>query len=823
MPLVKQGQVSMAGGEASPFLYPRVDLAKYSTFLRKCLNAIIHPHGGASNRGGFRKVGKARYADKKSRVVDYVFAKDEAYSLEFGDLYVRFYTDGSPILEAAKNITGATAADPCVIEIVGHGYSDGDDIEIAAVGGMTELNGYRFTVANATTDTFELSGVDSSLFTAYTTGGTAQRVYTVTTPYLEDDLLDLKLNSSADVIYITNKKYKTKTLTRYGETNWLLEDYVHTGGPFMGENIDDSHTMAVSALSGAGITLTSSAAFFTADHVGALMKLKHYMPGSSETSNFSSVANGNSISCYTTWRIISHGTWAGKIQVQKSTDGGTTWTMLREFSSSSDYNVNTYGTESDREPFLVRVACTSYTSGTANVDISSDAFYQDGIGRITAYTSATVVTVTAESNFGSTAATNAWSEGAWSDHRGYPSDSVFLQDRLTFNSSPYEPMTIHTTETSKYDSFKRSIDLIDSDGISINLRSRQLNAINGLVALKSLLAFTSSSEWEVKAADDLFTPTSTSRTPQGNRGSAGLTPLIIGDTVVYMQSNAKIVRSFTYSFEKNGYTGVDLRVMSEHLFANHRIVDFCYQQDDDSIVWMVREDGLLISMTIMLEQEVIAFAQHDTVGTVESVCSIPANGFDELWITVNRENGRFVERMQQRIQSEDVMENVFLDSFVEYNDGPQSVFKFLDHLEGQSVRAIGDGIVYPAKTVVNGQITLPEEREHTFIGLGYNTDIETLDIAKTDQFGLVKGRPVKVGAVTFEVLNSRGGFIGPDFDHLYEAFIPVRSATDESPALVSGPQRFPLGGEFSDGGRVAFRQSDPLPITITAIVPEVTP
>ncbi len=820
---IKPAQVTFAGGEGSPFVYARIDLAKFQTLLKTCQNFFIHPHGGASNRGGFRKVRKARYADKLSVARDFIFADDESYTLEFGDLYVRFYTDDEPVLETAQVITGATQADPCVITIAGHGYSNDDDVEISAVGGMTELNGYRFTVANVTANTFELSGLDSTAYTAFTTGGNVQRVYTVTTPYLEADLRALKLNSSADVIYITHKGYKTQTLTRYAETTWTLADYDHTGGPFMGENIDDAHEMEVDALTGAGINMTSTDDFFTSDHIGALMKLKHYKEGDSQTESFSSVTNGTGIGCFSTWRVISHGTWSGKFQIEKSIDGGTVWTMLRAFSSKDDYNANTYGTEEDSEPFLVRAVCTAYTSGTIELDVSTDPFYQNGIGLITAITTAKIAVVTAQSDFGSTDKTNAWSEGSWSDERGYPSDSVFLQDRLTFNSSPHEPMTIHTTETSVYTSFKRSIDLLDTDGISINLRSRQLNAINGLVALQSLLVFTNSSEWIVKGKDDLYTPTTTSRTPQGYRGSSGLDPLVVGDTIIYMQSNSQVLRSFSYSFEKDGYVGVDLRIMAEHLFANHTIVDFCYQQDNDSIVWMVRDDGLLLSMTIMLEQEVIAFAHHETDGEVESVCSIPADGFDELWITVNRNSGRYVERMAERVQSDDVMDNVFLDSFVEYNNGPQTEFKFLGHLEGQSVGIIADGIVYPDQTVTDAKITLPEARTHAFIGLGYDADLETMDVAKTDQNGVVMGRPVKIGAVTFKVLNSRGGLIGPDFDNLYEAFIPDRSATDEVPDLQSGDFRFPLGAEFSDGGRVCYRQSDPLPITITAVVPEVTP
>lgn len=74
---------------------------------------------------------------------------------------------------ANKTITGATAANPCVVTAASHGFSDGDLIYISGVSGMTELNGTLYEIDNSTTNTFELVGVDSSAYTAYTSGGVA--------------------------------------------------------------------------------------------------------------------------------------------------------------------------------------------------------------------------------------------------------------------------------------------------------------------------------------------------------------------------------------------------------------------------------------------------------------------------------------------------------------------------------------------------------------------------------------------------------------------------------------------------------------------------
>ena len=71
-----------------------------------------------------------------------------------------------------KVITGATAANPCVITSNGHGLANGTKVSISKVVGMVELNiETAYTVASTATNTFALTGINSSGFTAYTSGG----------------------------------------------------------------------------------------------------------------------------------------------------------------------------------------------------------------------------------------------------------------------------------------------------------------------------------------------------------------------------------------------------------------------------------------------------------------------------------------------------------------------------------------------------------------------------------------------------------------------------------------------------------------------------
>lgn len=72
-----------------------------------------------------------------------------------------------------KNITGATQANPVVIASASHGFSNDDSIKIYNIIGMIELNDNEYVVGNKTDNTFELSGIDGTGYTAYVSGGIA--------------------------------------------------------------------------------------------------------------------------------------------------------------------------------------------------------------------------------------------------------------------------------------------------------------------------------------------------------------------------------------------------------------------------------------------------------------------------------------------------------------------------------------------------------------------------------------------------------------------------------------------------------------------------
>lgn len=182
-------QQNFAGGELSPKLRGRWDLPVYASGCEKMLNFIAETQGPAKFRTGGRFVHSTR-RNKIARLEEFQFNDEQAYVKEYTDKFIRIFKDEAIIVIGDETITGITQADPAVVTANSHGYSNDDEVFIFDVLGMTEVNGKSFIIKNVTANTFELQDqdevdIDSTLFNAYTSGGIAQKILEVPSPYLE--------------------------------------------------------------------------------------------------------------------------------------------------------------------------------------------------------------------------------------------------------------------------------------------------------------------------------------------------------------------------------------------------------------------------------------------------------------------------------------------------------------------------------------------------------------------------------------------------------------------------------------------------------------
>ena len=257
-------QKAFNAGQWSPFLDARSEIQKYPRASRLMENFVPLVQGPATFRPGFRFVARVKDATEIQRLIPFEFSVTQAYAIEMGDLYLRFFANNGSILESSQNITGITQASPGVFSVAAHGFSVDDEVLIESVGGMTEVNTKRYKVNTVPgAGTLSLKDIDTGValdttaFTAYTSGGTVKRVYEVTTTYDEDDLFQIKYAQSADVMYLVHKDYPPRKLSRTADTSWTIEDIDFQDGPYLPTNIETT-TLTFGATTGS-TTCTASA------------------------------------------------------------------------------------------------------------------------------------------------------------------------------------------------------------------------------------------------------------------------------------------------------------------------------------------------------------------------------------------------------------------------------------------------------------------------------------------------------------------------------------------------------------------------------------
>ena len=307
--------------------------------------------------------------------------------------------------------------------------------------------------------------------------------------------------------------------------------------------------------------------------------------------------------------------------------------------------------------------------------LGADAFINDGVIEVTEFVDAKTIkgTVYTDSNsyvFGlaSINPTTFWAVGAWNDLYGYPGCAVFFQDRLALASSLRDPLTVWLSQTGNYVGFyAHGKKPHDDDAIVAPLVSSAVNSIENMVSLGYILAFTAGGEWKIGAssASAALTPTSISAVQQGYVGASDLPPVVIADRALFVSVLGNIVRDFAYDIYSESFKGDDMTLYAKHLFRNHSLRDWAYQMAPDNLIWAVRDDGKLLSFTYIKEQQVWAWAEHETEGEVESIACVPGSEQNEVYMVVKRRiNGsdtRYLEHLQPRLATTDPRRQFFLD------------------------------------------------------------------------------------------------------------------------------------------------------------------
>lgn len=654
----------------------------------------------------------------------------------------------------------------------------------------------------------------------------------LSTPYPVEILPYLRTVQSVDVMYICSGAYPVYKLSRYS-SSWTFTQVDWTLPAFADINKNDDIKLTPGGLTGS-ITITSNTDLFSDKHIGDYVKLEQKVNG--ETKSISATPPGegedpavytDSIRCGDSWKIITHGTWTGKIYVQISYDNGDTWKDHRTYTSKDDYNPTETGTVD--EVVLIRIKA-EITSGTCNADLSTFPYKHIGYAKITARTNARTVTAQTIKPIGSLDATSDWSLGAWSESNGYPYAVTFFQDRLCFGGCDDNPQRVWMSVTGDYENFEVSKEggaVTDDSAITVDLLSQSSYTIMHMLATTDLIVITEGSTWTISGSETV-TPSNISPRNQETYGANFVTPVKVGTRVVYVQRRGSTVRDVGYTYDSDSYVGVDLTLLAKHLVRNALIIDVAYASEPDSCLYYVAQDGRMLILTYIPEQKVYAWSHFVTDGKFLSVCSVAGQDNDTVMTiverTINGQTKRYIEYFHWDSYSNDQQTYGMMDSFKHVTANSAEITG-LNHLEGKTVQVLADGYYYDGQEykVAGGKITLPEVVEEAIVGLPYTMTMEqcNFDVGNTEQ-GTIQGRKKRAVSAILRLTRSYGGSIGPDAEHQNKIIYDPENLELGEPVLFSGDKEVTLAiGGFNNYGRTYIVQDTPYPFNISAIIRKV--
>lgn len=814
---------SFAGGEITPELAGRLDLTKYQTGLSLCRNFITLPHGPATRRPGFEYVNEVGESATAVRLIPFTFSATQTVVAEFGHEYVRFHANGGTVVEDAKTI--ASIAGSTVNTTGAHGYTTGDWVFI----GPRYL---RATVVDA--DTFTVADPWGAAVTP--AGATVARVYALATPYAAADLFDLHYAQNADVVTLVHPNYPAKELRRLAAASWQLVD-VDFSAP-------TNFPTGVTATATVGTATNLSPQTYAVTTVGADGVTESLASATSTVNNNLSLAgNYNTL----VWDAVSGAT---RYNVYKKR-GGVFGFMgqVQPSTGVSPATIDLITRPIDDKTVSVRtVAAHEFTTG--------DVVFIEGTG-VASLNGAWLITVvdadefTYESNKKTleTATTGTASVPALSivddnvvadtsqsppediialngDADDYPSATTYHEQRRWFAGTNDKPQVLWATRTGTEANLTSSVPSRDADGMELRIAASQYNQIRHLVPLSDLIAFTAGGEFRVYAdGAPAITPTSVSIKPQGYSGANNVQPTVTTGSILYVQAQGSRIRELSYNWESNSYRSIDVSIMAPHRFNGYGVKQLAFTRAPEAILWAVRDDGTLLAMTYVPDQQVYGWHAHDTDGQFESVCVVAEGNEDVLYAVVRRAvNGRttrYVERLRTRVFTAQA-DAFFVDSGLTYSGAPVTSLGGLWHLEGKTVDILTDGAVHPRRTVTGGNIALDYSASKIHVGLPITADLRTLPLALEGMQAAGQGTTKNVNKVHLRVSQSSIVQAGPTFTHLREH--PSRAVTDpygSPPAFVDGELSLPVDPSWNQDAAICVRQDLPLPLTVLSMTLEL--
>ena len=761
---------NFTGGELSPRLDGRNDLTKYSSGCKTLENFIIYPHGSAARRPGTTFVAEVKNHNKKARLIPFEFSTTQTYILEFGDQIIRIYKDQGQV------------------------QSGGSAVEVV-------------------------------------------------TPYLEAELFQIKFAQSADVMYITHPSHPVKKLSRTSHTSWTLTDCSFTKGPMQDANVTTTTLNPGQSAVGTGVSLVASATTginsgsgFLSTDVGRFVFLNSgyaKITAVADTTNatieiLTALSSANATE---DWRLGAFSDTTGHPSCvtffeQRLVFAGTTnQPQTIFFSRSGDYenmDANIGGTVADDDAIIYTIASNQVNAirfmtatRTLIIGTAGGEFTVSGGGTDSAITPTNIL-IKKQSNHG---AANV-------DAIAVGNATLFLQRakrkirELAYNFDVDGYIAPDMTILAEH---------ITEGGVSQIAYQQEPNQI--IYAVRGdgeLIGLTYQREqqvtaWHRQVFGGKFNQATITVTDFAN--ITNNTKIVLtksdGSSTTFNSATSATSGKF-HTTSSNNQTATNLKTLVD--------ADSDFTATVASNVVTIKETTPEATgfLTITTGDETRLASTNESKAVCESVAVIPTDDTEyEVYVIIKRTINGATKRYIEVLNTFDFTETDnttfnFLDSQLSYSGSSTTTLSGLSHLEGQTVSILADGATHPNKIVSSGEITLDRAVTKAKVGLSYSSILQTMRLDAGSQNGTSQGKTKRIYEITIRLFESVGVEVGESLTNMER--IPFRTSADPMDQGIppfTGDKAVEFRGNYDTDGFIFVRQTQPLPLTILSLYPEL--
>lgn len=799
-------QSNFTGGELSPALaLGRVDIAKYNNGAKRIENCALTVQGGAKRRPGTRFIATTKDQAKKSRLIEFIYNRGQAYVLELGDGYMRFFKERVQLVFSAvpyELVSPYTEAQlPAVnyVQKADTGFFVHESVFPYRLQRFGDVN-WGFGVVPFITPAFEEQGHYPAVALTFVQPPgqvlPGPRTLDSAAPfwYASDvgRIVSFGGGSAQITGFTSSTTVTVNVLSTFKTINITAGDWNLSGSP------QDSIAPSNAAQIGQTISLNANYTF--------LFPAKAVTGGAGGLSNSTLVVNA-------------HGYAVGDTVTVTGTTGFDGTYVIGNVPSANEISFSTSG--------LSGRATATGSVQKLDVSIASDVWRAEDVGKVVSINGG-LVRITQVINSSTAnglvlrdvtsavpAGANAWKleSTAWNALQGYPRAVTINQQRLLYAGSPGYPQHVWASEIQGYLNF--GFGIADDEAFRFELDGPRNSPIRHLAPTRQLLVLTEADEMSLKGGQEKpITATNIQKTDESTTGAGAVRPVKIGKEVLFVQAARKKISAIGYHYEIDGFESPDRTVFASHITGTG-ITYMSHQKEPDSTLFAVRDDGVLAVCAYDIGQEVTGWARWITDGEFETVATIPTPTGEDTYTVVKRTIDGATKRYVEVFDPD-----VFLDCAITGTDvAGKATWDGLDHLEGETVQAWADGAYLGEYEVVSGEITLPRDAFSVQIGLGFTSLVEMLQPEVGGNGTTAQGSQVHVNEVIIRVLETSSAVInGQEVD--FRQF--GGELLDLPPPAYSGDVRkTTLSDEIFRTSQI-IEQRLPLPFHLLDVIRRVT-